>query len=87
MGIIIVDSVLTEPSIYPTGLVAYLNSKMDNEKPPVIVDHVKKAEPPRFKAARLSVEIRSFPSLSSGRFGFVLSLMKLLYVSQLYDKT
>jgi hypothetical protein len=30
-----------------------------------------KAEPPFSKAARLSVKIRSFPSLSYGRFGFI----------------
>ena len=33
---------------------------------------IKKARLPFSKAARLSVEIRSFPSLSSGRFGFIL---------------
>jgi hypothetical protein len=32
-----------------------------------------------FKAARLSIEIRSFPSLSHGRFGFVFSQLQWMF--------
>jgi len=39
-----------------------------------------KAEPPFFKVARLSSKTRGFPSLSSGRFGFVLYEQKQSYV-------
>ena len=45
---------------------------------------IKIAEPPYFKVARLSAKTRCFPSLSSGRFGFV--LFKTLFFHKLYVK-
>ena len=42
-----------------------------------------KAELPFLKAARLSIEIRSFPSLPYGRFGFICIKAENYYPSQI----